>query len=208
MKLDIINIKGESTGRSVELSDDIFNIEPNDHVIYLDVKRYLINQRQGTHKSKERNEVAGSTRKLRKQKGGGGARIGSIKSPVLRGGGRIFGPRPRTYDLKLNKKVRTLARKSALSYKVKENSLFIIEDFDLQAPRTKDFINILSALKLDNRKSMLIINSRLENVIKSSRNLKNTQVITASDINTYNLVNASALMLTESVVNTLNETLK
>jgi large subunit ribosomal protein L4 len=208
MKLDILNIKGESTGRSVELSDDIFNIEPNDHVIYLDVKRYLINQRQGTHKAKERNEVAGSTRKLRKQKGGGGARIGSIKSPVLRGGGRIFGPRPRTYDLKLNKKVRTLARKSALAYKVKNNSLFIIEDFDLQTPKTKDFINILSALNLGDKKSMLVINNRQDNIIKSARNLKNSSVITASDINTYNLVNASALMLTESVVKTLNETLK
>ncbi len=208
MKLDIINIKGEKTGRSVELSDDIFNIEPNDHVIYLDVKRYLINQRQGTHKAKERNEVAGSTRKLRKQKGGGGARIGSIKSPVLRGGGRIFGPRPRTYDLKLNKKVRTLARKSALSYKAKSNSLYIIEDFDLQTPKTKEFVNILSAINLSDTRSMLVINSKQDNIIKSARNLTNSQVITVSDINTYNLVNANAVMLTESVVATLNETLK
>ena len=208
MKLDVLNIKGENTGRSVELADDIFNIEPNDHVIYLDVKRYLINQRQGTHKAKERNEIAGSTRKLRKQKGGGGARIGGIKSPLLRGGGRIFGPRPRTYDLKLNKKVRVLARKSALSYKLKENSLFIIEDFTLDAPKTKTFVSILNALKLDNKKSMLVVNDKQDNIIKSARNLKNSNVVSANDVNTYNLMNANAVMLTESVVNTLIETLK
>src|ERR1039458_8870515 len=160
MELEVLNIKGEKTGRSVQLADEIFGVEPNDHVLYLDVKRYLINQRQGTHKSKQRNEVSGSTRKLRKQKGGGGARIGSIKSPILRGGGRIFGPIPRTYDIKLNQKEKVIARKSALSYKAKENRIVVLEDFDFEEPKTKQYTSILSALNLSNEKTLLVLGSR------------------------------------------------
>ena len=160
MKLEVLNIKGEKTGRSVQLADEIFGFEPNDHVLYLDVKRYQINQRQGTSKAKERNELKGSTRKLRKQKGGGGARISSIKSPLLRGGGRIFGPRPRTYDIKLNQKEKIIARKSALSHKSKENKIIVVENFNLETPKTKDYISILNALNLGNEKSLLVLRKR------------------------------------------------
>jgi len=208
MELEVLNIKGEKTGRSVQLADEIFGFEPNDHVLYLDVKRYLINQRQGTHKSKERNEVKGSTRKLRKQKGGGGARIGSITSPVLRGGGRIFGPRPRTYDLKLNKKVKAIARKSALSYKAKENKIVVVENFDMAAPKTKEFAGILSALNLDTQKTLLVLQNKQENVIRSVRNLPLASVISSSDISTYDVIYANTLVLVEDAVNSLNETLK
>jgi large subunit ribosomal protein L4 len=208
MELEVINIKGGKTGRSVQLSDEIFGFEPNDHVLYLDVKRYLINQRQGTHKSKERNEVKGSTRKLRKQKGGGGARVGSITSPVLRGGGRIFGPRPRTYDLKLNKKVKAIARKSALSYKAKENKIVVLENFDLAAPKTRDYANILSALNLDTQKTLLVMQNIQENVIRSVRNIPNASVMSSSDLSTYHVIYANTLVLVEDAVNSLNETLK
>jgi large subunit ribosomal protein L4 len=208
MELEVLNIKGEKTGRSVQLADEIFGIEPNDHVLYLDVKRYLINQRQGTHKSKERNEVAGSTKKLRKQKGGGGARIGAITSPVLRGGGRIFGPRPRTYDLKLNKKVKAIARKSALSYKVKENKIVVVENFDMEQPKTKEYINILNALNLSNEKTLLVLQNRQENVVRSARNLPNVSIVTSGDLSTYHVMHASTVLMVEDAVNSLNETLK
>jgi large subunit ribosomal protein L4 len=208
MELEVLNIKGEKTGRSVQLADEIFGVEPNDHVLYLDVKRYLINQRQGTHKSKERNEVHGSTRKLRKQKGGGGARIGSIKSPVLRGGGRIFGPRPRTYDLKLNKKVKTIARKSALSYKAKENKIVVLENFDMEQPKTREYINILNALNLGNEKTLMVLQNKQDNIVRSARNLPNVEITTSNDLSTYQVVHAGTLVLIEDAVNSLNESLK
>ena len=208
MELEVVNINGEKTGRTVTLSDEIFGIEPNDHVIYLDVKRYQINQRQGTHKAKERHEISGSTKKLRKQKGGGGARIGGIKSPLLRGGGRIFGPRPRTYDLKLNKKVKTLARRSALSYKVKENALIVVENFDMATPRTKDYINILNALNVYNKRSLLVLEDRKDNVLLSIRNLPQAYVTLSRDLNTYSVIHANALIIEEAALNSLNENLK
>ena len=208
MKLEVLNTKGEKTGRSVELPDSIYAIEPNDHVIYLDVKRFMINQRQGTSKAKQRNEVHGSTRKLRKQKGGGGARAGSIKSPVFRGGGRIHGPQPRDYDIKLNKKVKMLARRSALAYKAKANNIYVVEDFTYEAPKTKDFLAVLSALNIANNKVLFLAGENNENVVKSARNLPNTLVSSNSSVSTYSLMNASALLMTESAVNTLNETLK
>lgn len=208
MELEVLNIKGEKTGRSVQLAAEVFGVEPNDHVLYLDVKRYLINQRQGTHKAKERNELAGSTKKLRKQKGGGGARIGDIKSPLLKGGGRIFGPRPRTYDLKLNKKVRLAARKSALSYKAQENKIVVVENFDLEQPKTKDYAGILSALNLGNERTLLVLQSKQDNVIRSARNIPHASVMTSADISTYDVMHANTLVLVEDAVNTLNETLK
>jgi large subunit ribosomal protein L4 len=208
MQLEVINIKGEKTGRSVQLAEEVFGIEPNDHVIYLDVKRYLINQRQGTHKAKERNEISGSTKKLIKQKGGGGARRGDINSPLLRGGGRVFGPRPRTYDLKLNKKERAIARRSALSYKVKENQLIVVENFDLDQPKTKEFVNILNALNLADSKTLLITNEKQDNVIRSARNIQNAHVSMCSEVSTYNLVHAKTILVTEDALQTLTETLK
>jgi large subunit ribosomal protein L4 len=208
MNLEVLNIKGEKTGRSVQLADEIFAIEPNDHVLYLDVKRYQINQRQGTHKAKERNELKGSTRKLRKQKGGGGARIGDIKSPLLRGGGRIFGPRPRNYDIKLNQKEKVIARKSALSYKSKENKIIVVENFDLAAPKTKDYVSILAALNLGSEKSLLVLQSRQENIMRSARNIEGAHVVLSSDLNSYNIMYNNTVVLTEDAVKSINDTLK
>ncbi|MDR3262532.1 MAG: 50S ribosomal protein L4 [Tannerella sp.] len=195
-----MNIKGEDTGRTVTLNDAIFGIEPNDHAIYLDVKQHMANKRQGTHKSKERSEVSGSTRKLIRQKGGGGARRGDINSPVLVGGGRVFGPKPRDYSFKLNKKVKVLARKSALAYKAKENTILVVEDFSLEAPKTKDFVAIVKGLNLDNRKLLLVLPENNKYVYLSARNLQKTNVITAFDLNTYNVLDAASLVLTESSV--------
>ena len=198
MKVAVLDITGKDTGRKVELSNEVFGIEPNDHAIYLDVKQYLANQRQGTHKSKERAEIAGSTRKIKKQKGTGTARAGSIKSPVFRGGGRIFGPRPRNYSFKLNKNLKRLARKSALSIQAKENNLVIIEDFNFEAPRTKEFINVLKALELDAKKSLFVLGEESKNVYLSSRNLKGSKVVDASGINTYSVLNANKVVIAES----------
>lgn len=203
MELAVINHKGEDTGRKVTLSDEIFAIEPNDNAIYLDVKQYLANQRQGTHKSKERNEVAGSTRKIKKQKGTGGARAGSLKSPVFRGGGRVFGPRPRDYSFKLNKKVKQLARKSALSYKVMENSLVIVEDLSFDAPKTKSYIAWLNGLSLSDKKTLLVLPTEDKNVFLSSRNLPKAKVVTVNDVNTYQVLNADQLVLCEGSLSKL-----
>jgi large subunit ribosomal protein L4 len=200
MKASIVNIKGEDTGKSVELADAIYSIEPSDHAIYLDVKQFLANQRQGTHKSKERAEIAGSTRKIKKQKGTGTARAGSIKSPVFRGGGRIFGPRPRDYGFKLNKKVKKLARKSALTYKAKDEKILILEDFSLAAPKTKDFLQILNSLSLNGAKSLIVVAERNTNVYLSCRNIQNTKVVTAQDLNTHDILNASHLVLSEGAI--------
>ena len=194
MKVAVLDITGKDTGRKVELSSEVFGIEPNDHAIYLDVKQYLANQRQGTHKSKERAEIAGSTRKIKKQKGTGTARAGSIKSGVFRGGGRMFGPRPRNYSFKLNKNLKRLARKSALSIQAKENNLVVVEDFNFEAPRTKEFINVLKALELDTKKSLFVLGEESKNVYLSSRNLKGSKVVDASGINTYSVLNANKVI--------------
>ena len=185
MEINVLNIKGEDTGRKVTLNESIFGIEPNDHVIYLDVKRYLAAQRQGTAKSKERSEISGSTRKLGRQKGGGGARRGDIKSPVLVGGGRVFGPTPRDYSIKLNRKVKALARRSALSYKAQENSIVVVEDFTMDAPKTKDFVNITKNLKVEGKKVLLLLPEVNKNVYLSARNLQRAEVMMASTLNTY-----------------------
>jgi len=198
MKVAVLDITGKDTGRKVELSNEVFGIEPNDHAIYLDVKQYLANQRQGTHKSKERAEIAGSTRKIKKQKGTGTARAGSIKSGVFRGGGRMFGPRPRNYSFKLNKNLKRLARKSALSIQAKENNLVVIEDFNFEAPKTKEFINVLKALELDAKKSLFVLGEESKNVYLSSRNLKGSKVVDASGINTYSVLNANKVVIAES----------
>jgi large subunit ribosomal protein L4 len=203
MELAIINHKGEDTGRKISLSDEIFAIDPNDHAIYLDVKQYLANQRQGTHKSKERNEIAGSTRKIKKQKGTGSARAGSIKSPLFRGGGRVFGPQPRDYSFKLNKKVKQLARKSALSYKVKDNSLVVLEDFSFDTPKTKNFLELLSGLALTGKKTILVLPQENKNVYLSSRNLPKSKVVTVNDVNTYHVLNADHLVICEGSVSKL-----
>lgn len=203
MELAVINQKGEDTGRKVQLSDEIFAIEPNDNAIYLDVKQYLANQRQGTHKSKERNEVAGSTKKIKKQKGTGGARAGSLKSPLFRGGGRVFGPRPRNYSFKLNKKVKQLARKSALSYKVKDNSLSVLENLAFDAPKTKAYLALLNGLALSDKKTLLVLPEDNKNVYLSSRNLPKAKVVTVNDVNTYQLLNADHLVLCEGSVSKL-----
>ena len=200
MKVAVLDITGKDTGRKVELSSEVFGIEPNDHAIYLDVKQYLANQRQGTHKSKERGEIAGSTRKIKKQKGTGTARAGSIKSPVFRGGGRIFGPRPRNYSFKLNKNLKRLARKSALSIQAKDNNLVVVEDFNFEAPKTKEFVNVLKALELDTNKSLFVIGQENKNVYLSSRNLKNTKVVDATGVNTYNVLNAKKVVIAESTI--------
>lgn len=200
MELNVVNIKGEDTGRTVTLNDAIFGIEPNDHAIYLDVKQYLANQRQGTHKSKERNEITGSTRKLIRQKGGGGARRGDIKSPLLVGGGRAFGPKPRDYRFKLNKKVKNLARKSALSYKAKENAIVVVEDFSFDAPKTKEFVSITENLKVAGKKLLLVLSESNNFVYLSARNLERANIVTASDLNTYNVLDAKNIILTESSV--------
>jgi len=198
MQLNILNIKGEETGKTVTLNDAIFGIEPNDHAIYLDVKQYMANKRQGTHKSKERSEITGSTRKLIRQKGGGGARRGDIKSPVMIGGGRVFGPQPRDYGFKLNKKVKALARKSALSYKAKDNSIIVVEDFTFETPKTKDFISFLKGLNIDNQKMLLVLPENNNMVFLSARNLEKANVIITSELNTYKVVNANSLVFTES----------
>lgn len=198
MNLSVFNIKGEDTGKKAKLSDAIFKIEPSDHAIYLDVKQYLANQRQGTHKSKERSEIQGSTKKVKRQKGTGTARMGSLKSPVLRGGGRAFGPTPRDYGFKLNKKVKILARKSALSYKVKDKELIIIEDFKLDAPKTKSYKDILKNLSVDNGKTLLIVSATDKNIYLSSRNIQKSMVSTADTLNTYDVLNSDKLLVCES----------
>lgn len=197
MEVSVLNINGQETGRKVVLNDAIFGIEPNDHVLYLDVKQYLANQRQGTAKSKERSEMSGSTRKLGRQKGGGGARRGDINSPVLVGGARVFGPKPRDYSFKLNKKVKVLARKSALSYKAKENAIIVVEDFEMAAPKTKEYVNIVKNLQLGERKSLLLLPNVNKNVYLSARNLQRSEVMTASALNTYKVLNADVLVITE-----------
>ncbi|MAU16490.1 MAG: 50S ribosomal protein L4 [Muricauda sp.] len=208
MKVAVLDIKGKETGRKVDLSEDVFAIEPNEHAIYLDVKQYLAHQRQGTHKAKERAEIAGSTRKIKKQKGTGTARAGSIKSPVFRGGGRIFGPRPKDYTQKLNKNMKRLARKSALSLKSKEKSLVVVEDFSFDAPKTKDFVNFLSSLGIENKKSLIVLGDSNNNVYLSSRNLERSEVVTSSELNTYKIVNATSLVLTESALEGIESNLK
>ena len=198
MKVAVLDINGKDTGRKVELSTQVFGIEPNDHAIYLDVKQYLANQRQGTHKSKERSEITGSTRKIKKQKGTGTARAGSIKSPVFRGGGRIFGPRPRNYSFKLNKNLKRLARKSALSIQAKDNNLVVIEDFNFESPSTKNFVNVLKALQLDAKKSPFVLSDTNDNVYLSSRNLKTSKVVNNSGLSTYAILNANKVIVSES----------
>jgi large subunit ribosomal protein L4 len=207
MEVKVLNIAGKETGAKVQLSDSIFGIEPNDHAIYLDVKQYLANQRQGTHKSKQRNEIAGSTRKLYKQKGTGGARAGSVKSPLFNGGGRIFGPQPRDYSFKLNKKLKSLARKSALSYKAKDNSIVVLEDFSFDAIKTKTYIKMVADLNFTDVKTLLVLGTANENVYLSSRNLKKSKVITVDQLNTYEVLNAGTLLLTTGAVKTLEEAL-
>ena len=197
MEVSVLNIKGQETGRKVTLNESIYGIEPNDHVIYLDVKRYLAGQRQGTAKSKERSEVSGSTRKLGRQKGGGGARRGDINSPVLVGGGRVFGPTPRDYSIKLNKKVKALARKSALAYKAQENAIIVVEDFSMEAPKTKEFVNIAKNLKADGKKILLLMPEANKNVYLSARNLQGAEVLEAVKLNTYKVLNADVLVVTE-----------
>ena len=204
MELAIYNIKGEDTGRKAVLKDEVFAIDANEHAVYLDVKQYLANQRQGTHKSKERSEVSGSTRKLHKQKGGGGSRIGDINSPVLVGGGRVFGPRPRDYRFKLNKKLKSLARKSALTFKAQDNQIIVVEDFNFEAPKTKDFVNFTKNIKVDGKKMLLVLAGQNKNVFLSARNIPNAQIITASDVNTYALLNNKAIVLTESSLEVIN----
>jgi|TARA_Y100000991_G_scaffold22640_1_gene14530 large subunit ribosomal protein L4 len=206
MKISILDSKGKSTGREVTLPKDIYAIEPNEHALYLDVKQYLANQRQGTHKAKERADITGSTRKIKKQKGTGTARAGSIKSGVFRGGGRIFGPRPRDYDVKLNKKLKKLARKSALSLKAKDKAITIVEDFDFKTPKTKKFIDVLKALKIEDKKSLLIFGKN-NNVYLSSRNFKGSDVVTSSEVSTYKILNAKQLVMSESSLNSINENL-
>lgn len=198
MDINVLDIKGQETGRKVTLSESIFGIEPNDHVIYLDVKQYMADQRQGTHKSKERSEVSGSTRKLGRQKGGGGARRGDINSPVLVGGGRVFGPKPRDYRFKLNKKVKNLARRSALSYKAQEQAILVVEDFNFEAPKTKDFVNIAKNLKVGGKKLLLLLPEANKNVFLSARNLQKAHVMVAKDVNTYKILDADVLIVTEN----------
>ena len=198
MEINVLNIKGQETGRKVTLNESVFGIEPNDHVIYLDVKQYMANQRQGTAKSKERSEHAGSTRKLGRQKGGGGARHGDINSPLLRGGGRVFGPTPRDYGFKLNKKVKALARRSALSYKAQENAIIVVEDFDFEAPKTKEFVEIAKNLKVDGKKVLMVLPEANKNVYLSARNLQKAECIIAANVNTYKVLNADVMVITES----------
>ena len=208
MELAIHNIKGKDTGRKAKLSKNIFAIEPNDHAIYLDVKQYLANNRKGLHKTKERAEIKGSTRKIKKQKGTGTARAGSIKNPLFRGGGRVFGPRPRSYDQKVNKKVKRLARKSALSYKAKSKAIIIVEDFDFSKPNTKDYLSILKALDIQAKKTLMVLNGGNKNIYLSSRNLKNSKVVLSSELNTYEITDATNLLILESAVDGLESNLK
>lgn len=207
MELNVLNINGQETGRKVTLDASVFGVEPNDHVIYLDVKRYLANKRQGTHKTKERAEVAYSTRKLFRQKGTGGARRGSIKSPLLRGGGTVFGPRPRDYEQKVNKKVKRLARVSALSKKAQANAIVVVEDFSFDAPKTKQFAGVLKALQLNDVKSLMLLGGLNETILKSSRNIPAVNVMQAEDVSTYNIMNAKQLVLTESALTMLTDLL-
>ncbi|QMU63704.1 MAG: 50S ribosomal protein L4 [Flavobacteriaceae bacterium] len=207
MKVAVVDINGKDTGRKAELSKEVFEIEPNDHAIYLDVKQYLANQRQGTHKAKERAEVMGSTRKIKKQKGTGTARAGSIKSPIFRGGGRVFGPRPRSYSFKLNKNLKRLARKSALSIQAKDNNLVVIEDFNFDTPSTKDFVNVLKYLALDTEKSLFVLGGSNNNVYLSSRNLKTSKIVSSSGLHTYNILNANKIVISESSLAGINSNL-
>ncbi len=207
MEVSVLNIKGENTGRKVTLDESIFGIEPNQHVIYMAVRQYLAAQRQGTHKSKERSEISGSTRKLGRQKGGGGARRGDINSPLLVGGARVFGPTPRDYSFKLNKKVKQLARKSALSQKAIDGAIVVVEDFNFEAPSTKAFVNVLNNLKVSDKKQLFVLPSSNKAVYLSARNLKGTQMAIASDINTYGIMNAEVLVVTESSLEVINNTL-
>lgn len=207
MEVNVLNIKGEATGKVVALNESVFGIEPNDHAIYLDVKQYLAAQRQGTAKSKERSEMSGSTRKLGRQKGGGGARRGDINSPLLVGGARVFGPKPRDYSFKLNKKVKALARKSALSYKVKENALVVVEDFTMETPSTKGFLQILNNLQVADKKVLVVVAGADKNLYLSSRNLQKATLAAAAKINTYGILNAGVMVVTESALNTIHEVL-
>ncbi|MEO1055038.1 MAG: 50S ribosomal protein L4 [Bacteroidota bacterium] len=205
MEAKVINKNGEDTGKTVTLSDDVFSVEPNDHAIYLDVKQYLANQRQGTHKSKERAEITGSTKKLKKQKGTGTARAGSIKSPVFRGGGRVFGPRPRSYSFKLNKKLKSLARKSALSYKANDQNVMVVENFSFAAPKTKDYKEFLNSLSVGDKKTLLVLDQPDKNVILSGRNIPNAKITTASSINTYDIIHSEILVLVEESVSRIGQ---
>lgn len=207
MEVTVLNIKGEDTGKKVVLDDAVFGIEPNDHAIYLDVKQYLANQRQGTAKTKERSEMSGSTRKLGRQKGGGGARRGDINSPVLVGGARVFGPQPRDYGFKLNKKVKQLARRSALTYKAQENAIVVVEDFAFEAPKTKDFVNFAQNLKVADKKALFVLPGQDKNLFLASRNVNNAKVMTAAQINTYNVLDAAAMVITENALKQVNEAL-
>jgi large subunit ribosomal protein L4 len=209
MDIAVVKHSGETTGKKIALSDAIFGIEPNDHAIYLDVKSFLANQRQGTHKSKQRAEIAGSSKKLKKQKGTGGARAGNIKNPLFKGGGRVFGPTPRDYSFKLNKKVKDLARKSALTYKAKENAISILEDFNFDAPKSKQYIQMIAALSLSDKKTLLVLPESIKNIVLSGRNVQKTKVTAVDQINTYDLMNADNLIFVESavdkIVNLLNK---
>ena len=207
MEVKVLDVNGKETGRTVQLSDSVFAIEPNKHAIYLDVKQFLANQRQGTHKAKERNEISGSTRKIKKQKGTGTARAGSVKNPLFRGGGTVFGPRPRSYSFKLNKSVKRLARKSAFALKAQESNLVVLEDFNFETPSTKSFINVLKALGIETKKSLFVLGDLNNNVYLSSRNLKSSSVVTVSELNTYVVLNASKVVLTESSVEGIVENL-
>jgi len=198
MEIKVLNKEGKATAKKVSLTKDIFGIEPNDHAIYLDVKQYLANQRQGTHQSRERGDIAGSTRKIKKQKGTGTARAGSIKNPLFRGGGRVFGPRPKSYSFKLNKKLKVLARKSALTYKAKEDSILVLDDLSFKTAKTKDFVSVLKNLKIDGDKSLFVTSVKDQNVLLSSRNLKNTKVITADKLNTYDILYSHKLIISEN----------
>ena len=207
MEAKVLDFNGKDTGRKVQLSDSVFGIEPNNHAVYLDVKQYLANQRQGTHKAKERAEVAGSTRKIKKQKGTGTARAGSAKNPLFKGGGTVFGPRPRSYSFKLNKSLKRLARKSAFSIKAKESSIIVLEDFNFETPNTKNFINVLKALELENKKSLFILGDTNKNVYLSSRNLKSSNVVSSSELSTYAILNANNLVLLESSLEVIEDNL-
>jgi large subunit ribosomal protein L4 len=208
MELKVHNIKGKETDKKVKLDKLVFGIEPNDHAIYLDVKQYLANNRKGLHKAKERAEIAGSTRKIKKQKGTGTARAGSIKNPLFRGGGRVFGPRPRSYDQKINKKVKRLARKSALAYKIKNKEILILEDFNLSNPNTSDYLNIIKAFGLETKKTLLVTSEINNNIYLSSRNLKNSKVVINSELNTYEITDANNILILESAVEGIESTLK
>ena len=208
MEIAVFNKAGEATGRNVELSAAIYGVEPNDHAIYLDVKQYLANQRQGTHKAKDRGEIAGSTRKIKRQKGTGGARAGSRKSGTIRGGGRIFGPQPRDYSFKLNKKLKELARKSALTYKAQASNILVVEDFSFEAPKTKEFVAIQNNLKISDKKSLIVLPEGNKNIYLSSRNLQNVEIVNASDLSTYKIMRAQKIILVESSVNKVEELFK